>query len=101
MRNAIVRGDDERVVDRFEGAVEAIARGRARGIVFPRLEEADGKSAEHCRFCRVAEACRKDDSWFRRSLVQWMQAEVETQEGDDEAARTLWWLGVDRDGGEE
>jgi hypothetical protein len=101
MRNAIVRGDDERVVDRFQGAVEAIARGRARGIVFPRLEEADGKSAEHCRFCRVAEACRKDDSGFRRSLVQWMQAEVETQEGDAEAARTLWWLGVEREGGVE
>jgi hypothetical protein len=101
MRNAIVRGDDEEVVERFEGAVRAIAEGRARGIVFPRLEEADGKSAEHCRFCRVAEACRKDDSGFRRRLVQWMHAEVENPEGDSGAARTLWWLGVDRDGGEE
>lgn len=101
MRNVIVRGDDEEVVERFEGAVRAIAEGRARGIVFPRLEEADGKNAEHCRFCRVAEACRRDDSGFRRRLVEWMQAEVETEDRDAGAARTLWWLGVERDGGEE
>ncbi|MCW8985709.1 MAG: PD-(D/E)XK nuclease family protein, partial [Thermoanaerobaculales bacterium] len=101
MRSVIVRGDDEEVVARFEEAVRTIAEGRARGIVFPRLEEADGKNAEHCRFCRVAEACRRDDSGFRRRLVDWMQAEVETEERDAGAARALWWLGVDRDGGED
>ena len=100
MRSAIVRGDDKDVVERFEGAVRAIAEGRSRGIVFPRLEEADGKNAEHCRFCRVAEACRRDDSGFRRRLVQWMQGEVETEDRNVGAARRLWWLGVDRDGGE-
>jgi hypothetical protein len=30
-----------------------------------------------------------------------MQAEVETEDRDAGAARTLWWLGVERDGGEE
>jgi hypothetical protein len=101
MRNVIVRGDDEEVVERFEGAVRAIAEARALGIVFPRLEEADGKNAEHCRFCRVAEACRRDDSGFRRRLVDWMQGEVEHEERDAGAARALWWLGVERDGGKE
>jgi hypothetical protein len=101
MRNVVVRGDDEEVVERFERAVRAIAGARARGIVFPRLEEADGKNAEHCRFCRVAEACRRDDSGFRRLLVEWMQGEDEAGEPDAGVAQTLWWLGVERDGGEE
>ncbi len=101
MRTVVVRGDNEEIVERFEGAVRAIAAGRARGIVFPRVEEADGKNAEHCRFCRVAEACRRDDSGFRRRLVQWMQEDLETEDRDVAASRTLWWLGVERDGGEE
>jgi hypothetical protein len=101
MRNVVVRGDDEEAMERFEGAVRVIADGRTRGIVFPRLEEADGRNAEHCRFCRVAEACRRDDSGFRRRLVEWMQEDVETDDRDAVAARALWWLGVERDGGEE
>ena len=101
MRNVIVHGDDEEVVKRFEGAVRTIAEARARGIVFPRLEEADRKNAEHCRFCRVAEACRRDDSGFRRRLIEWMQERFESGDRDAEAAQTLWWLGVERDGGEE
>ena len=100
MRNVIVRGDDEEDVNRFEGAVRAIAEGRARGIVFPRLQEANGKIAEHCRYCRVAEACRRDDSGFRRRFVLWMEGETATDDRGMEAARKLWWLGVDRDGGQ-
>jgi hypothetical protein len=101
MRNVVVRGDDEEVAERFEESVRAIARGRARGIVFPRLEEADGRHAEHCRYCRVAEACRRDDSGFRGRLVEWMQSEATTDDSDERAARTLWWLGVEPEEGEE
>ena len=101
MRNVVVRGDDEEVVNRFEGAVRAISEGRSRGIVFPRLEEANGRGAEHCRYCRMAEACRRDDSGYRGRLIQWMQGDGTTDERDEEAARALWWLGVERDVGEE
>ena len=101
MRNVVVCGDDEEVVESFEQSVRAIAEGRARGIVFPRLEEADTRTAKHCQYCRVAEACRRDDSGYRGRLVRWMQAEATTDDQDEEAARTLWWLGVEPDGDEE
>ncbi len=101
MRNVVVCGDDEELVEPFDVAVRTIAEGRARGIVFPRVEEADGKNAEHCSYCRLAEACRRDDSGYRRRLVQWMRGDAETADPGQEAAKALWWLGVDRDGGEE
>jgi hypothetical protein len=101
MRNVVVRGDDEEIAGPFERAVRTIAEGRAHGIVFPRLEEADGRNAEHCSYCRVAEACRRDDSGFRRRLVDWMQGETATDDGDEETARALWWLGAEQSGGGE
>jgi hypothetical protein len=100
MRNVVVHGDDEEIAVSFERAVRTIAEGRAHGIAFPRLEEADGRNAEHCTYCRVAEACRRDDSGFRRRLVEWMEGESASDDGDAQAARDLWWLGVDREGGE-
>jgi hypothetical protein len=99
IRNAVVHGDDEAVALLFENAVRGVAEVRSRGIVFPRLEEADGRAAKHCEFCSVAEACRRDDSGFRRRLVEWMQGESATAGSDEAAARDLWWLGVDREGG--
>jgi hypothetical protein len=101
MRNVVVRADDEETVALFEEAVRTIAEGRVRGIAFPRVEEADGRNAEHCSYCRVAEACRRDDSGFRRRLVEWMDAASTSDDRDEEAARELWWLGFDREGGEE
>jgi hypothetical protein len=98
VRNVVISGDDEQSVRSFEAAVQAIAYGRARGIAFPRLEEADGRSAEHCRYCRVAEACRRDDSGFRRRLVEWMRRDGASDHPDEGLARGLWWLGVDREG---
>lgn len=101
MRNVVVRVDDEEIAACFEEAVRTIADGRARGVAFPRLEEADGRSAEHCSYCRVAEACRRDDSGFRRRLVEWMDATSTSGDRDEEAARRLWWLGFARERGEE
>jgi hypothetical protein len=100
-RNVVVCGDDTELMEPFEVAVRTIAEGRARGIAFPRVEEADGKSSEHCRFCRVAEACRRDDSGFRRRLVEWMRRDSDAGDRVQDAARALWWLGVERDGGDE
>jgi hypothetical protein len=101
MRHVVVRGDDDIVRGVFEEAVRVIAEGRSRGIAFPRLEEANGKNSEHCKYCSVAEACRRDDSGFRRRLVEWMQVEAEAGESDPGAARKLWWLGVEREEDEE
>ncbi len=88
-------GDDEKAAELFENAVQTIDRARESGIAFPRLEEADGKSAGHCLYCAVAEACRRDDSAFRRDLVRWMGASNECGVAAD-AARDLWWLGFER-----
>jgi hypothetical protein len=101
MRNVVVRGDDEEIAVSFEVAVRTIAEGRARGIAFPRLQEAGGRNAEHCSYCRVAEACRRDDSGFRRRLVEWMETASTSDDRDKEAMQNLWWLGVDREDGEE
>jgi hypothetical protein len=70
MRNVVVHGDDEEIAVSFERAVRTIAEGR------------------------------RDDSGFRRRLVEWMEGESASDDGDAQAARDLWWLGVDREGGE-
>jgi hypothetical protein len=101
MRNVVVRGDDEETFARFESATRSIAESRSLGIAFPRLEEADGRNAEHCRYCRVAEACRRDDSGFRRRLVEWMHDQENDGGRDEDAARALWRLGVEAEGDEE
>jgi hypothetical protein len=98
MRIVAVRGDDDEIREKFETAVRSIAEGRSMGIAFPRVEEADGRKAEHCRYCRVAEACRRDDSGFRRRLVAWMGDRQSSDRRVEETARRLWWLGVDADG---
>lgn len=93
----VIEGDDEDLIDGFATAVQTIDRARASGIAFPRVEEADGSSAAHCTYCGVSEACRRDDSNFRRNLVHWMNdADVGTAHPEDAVARALWWLGFDR-----
>ncbi len=88
--------DDEKAAELFEHAVQTIDRARALGIAFPRLEEADGKTAGHCLYCSVAEACRRDDSGFRRDLVRWMRGLDDSCDTAADAARDLWWLGFER-----
>jgi hypothetical protein len=48
----------------------------------------------------VAEACRRDDSAFRRDLVRWMNGDEGAGESAADAARDLWWLGFDRPDGD-
>jgi len=101
MREVVVDGDDDALIEPFTTAIRTIATARAEGVAFPRVEEADGKKAEHCTYCAVAEACRRDDSAFRRDLVQWMNGDEGAGELAVDAARDLWWLGFDRpEGGE-
>jgi hypothetical protein len=44
----------------------------------------------------VSEACLRDDSGFRRRLVEWMGAHDEDDSPAVAAARALWWLGLER-----
>jgi len=100
VRQIAIGGSDEAFREAFSGAVRTIAAAQAEGIVFPRVEEADGKDAKHCGYCAVKEACRRQDSGFRRDLVRWMRGADGAGRPDADAARTLWWLGVDRPEGD-
>jgi CRISPR/Cas system-associated exonuclease Cas4 (RecB family) len=96
MREVAVDGDDDALVEVFSTAIRTIATARSEGVAFPRVVEADGKTAAHCTYCAVAEACRRDDSAFSRDLVRWMNGDEGAGESAADAARDLWWLGVDR-----
>jgi CRISPR/Cas system-associated exonuclease Cas4 (RecB family) len=96
MREVVIESDNDALVEVFSTAIETIATARAEGVAFPRVEEADGKTAEHCSYCAVAEACRRDDSAFRRDLVRWMNDAGDSGDAAVDAARALWWLGFDR-----
>ena len=96
VREIVIGGNDETLVEPFAEAVRVVAAARAEGIAFPRVEEADGTDAKHCGYCAVKEACRRQDSGFRRDLVRWMQGDEGAGRPDADAARALWWLGVDR-----
>ena len=96
MREVVVEGDDEGLSEPFATAIATIATARAQGVAFPRVQEADGKTAAHCTYCAVAEACRRDDSAFRDDLVQWMNGVEGAGYPAADAARALWWLGFER-----
>jgi len=96
MREVVVDCDDDVLVEPFATAIRTITTARAEGVAFPRVEEADGKTAAHCAYCAVAEACRRDDSMFRRDLVRWMNESEDSGDPAADAARALWWLGFER-----
>jgi hypothetical protein len=88
-------GADEELRGAFHEAVATIDLGLMAGIAFPRTDEPKGRRAEHCTFCPVSEACRRDDSTFRRDLVELMEEGPAPTETSLMIARRLWWLGVD------
>jgi CRISPR/Cas system-associated exonuclease Cas4 (RecB family) len=96
MREVVVEGGDEELIEPFATAIETIADARAQGVAFPRVVEADGKTAAHCTYCAVAEACRRDDSTFRHDLDRWMKGDEDAGYPAADAARALWWLGFER-----
>ncbi|HSN57196.1 MAG TPA: PD-(D/E)XK nuclease family protein [Candidatus Sulfomarinibacteraceae bacterium] len=99
-RTVSLASDDPEAVRLFTDAVAAVAEARLLGVVFPRVEEADSDDVPaHCRYCAVAEACLRDDSRFRRRLVDLMAGSGEEGSPAEAAARRLWWLGVEREEG--
>jgi hypothetical protein len=91
-----VSGQNKSFTIAFEDAVDAVEASLIAGAAFPRVDEPAGKTAKHCGYCGVSEACRRDDSGFRRRLVEWMEAEDEPADEALIAARRLWWLGVEK-----
>jgi hypothetical protein len=95
-RDVRVGAGESEAVAAFHTAVHTIVEAWRAGGLPPRLEEADGTDAAHCRYCPVSEACLRDDSGFRRRLVEWMGAHDEDDSPAVAAARALWWLGLER-----
>ena len=72
-RWAVISGTESDFGAATKDAVAAVAAAREEGVVFPRVEEVGSDDVpDHCKYCAVAEACRRDDSGFRRRLVEWM-----------------------------
>ena len=96
-RVAEAASDDPEVCAAFAGAVATISAALAAGLAFPRVVEPRRGTADHCRYCPVAEACRKNDSGFVDQLVGLMEAGDDAADEPIGAARRLWWLGVERE----
>ena len=90
--------DDPELSAAFADAVVTISSARSAGVAFARAVEPKGKPADHCRYCPVAEACRRNDTAFVDQLVELMEGGDEDADEPFGAARRLWWLGVDREG---
>ncbi len=95
VREVRAAADDEQLAEAFDTAVEVIENAIDAGSAFPRVEEPGGGTARHCAWCSVAEACRRDDSSFRRALVDLMEGEERSDDPAVEAARALWRLGTE------
>jgi hypothetical protein len=95
-RDVRVDAAEEDTAAAFRTAVLTVAEAWRAGGLPPRVEEADGKKAVHCGYCPVSEACLRDDSGYRRRLVEWMDARDREGSPAVAAARALWWLGVER-----
>jgi hypothetical protein len=86
--------DDAEVSGRFEAAVVAVAAAWAEGACFPRVFE-PGKRTKpnHCNWCDVAEACRRDDGDFSHRIEAWIEGCGDGKSPRERAAMDLWWLG--------
>jgi RecB family exonuclease len=98
-RTAIIGGDEADFSDALAEAVEVVGIARDAGAMFPRVEEVGSDQIpNHCKYCPVAEVCRRDDSGFRRRLVAWMENSKAVEKPVEEAARSLWHLGAEEKG---
>ena len=83
---------DAEAQHRFRRAVEVLLTALREGRLPPRVEDGtSGRTPQTCSWCRVREACRRDDSGFRRRLVSSMESERDAHEPTPEGA--VWWMG--------
>jgi hypothetical protein len=95
-RDTRVAVTDDDLVAGLETTVAALSEVWRDGALPPRVEDEKGKDPGHCLHCPVSQACLRDDSGYRRRLVEWMGLEDSRATGLEARARELWWLGVDR-----
>jgi hypothetical protein len=95
-RDTRVMATDEDLVAGLATTIDTLGRVWSDGALPPRVEDERGKDPGHCSHCPVSQACLRDDSGYRRRLVEWMQLEDAKATGLEARARELWWLGVDR-----
>jgi len=100
-RRVEIEADDAEITAAFESAVRTILCAWRSGVALPRVEEisSTNRRPDHCDYCEVAEACRRDDAEVRNRLITWLAivGEVETTAASD-AARALWLLGSEGTG---
>lgn len=99
-RVAVIEAGDGAAEEAFRDAVAAILAVRRTGAMFPRVEDPGSPDTLplQCRLCAVTEACRRDDSAFRRRLVAGLSGPPPEGDGAIPAARRLWFLGTGGDG---
>ena len=100
-RQVEVRASDPELAGVFRSALAELLAARREGAFVPRLLDPTGrKSADHCRWCEVRDACVHGDSGMRGRLRRW-SAEPDPAAGGaatpaarlDAALRALWRLG--------
>ena len=97
-REVAASGDDPRLRQAFEASLAVLDEALTEGVAFPRITEPGKRDKpDHCRFCPVAEACRRDDSGFAAQLVAVMAGAEDPGVVGLASARRLWWLGTDRE----
>ncbi len=95
-RTATIAGDQADFSAALAEAVDIVGAARDAGAMFPRVEEVGSDQIpDHCKYCAVAEVCRRDDSSFRRRLVAWMANSDPGEKSAEKAARDLWHLGAE------
>lgn len=97
-RWGVISGAEADFIAAAEGAIAAVSRVQEAGAMFPRVEEVGSDNIPgHCKYCAVAEACRRDDSGFRHRLVAWMENTDADAESVDGVAHALWHLGTSKE----
>ena len=97
-RSVMVTSKDDDLRAAFEASTATTLRAWEEGLFFPRLEQPGEpqKLPPACRWCRVAEACLRQDSGARRRLRTGMnRLEADSCGLDDDTRRSLldhWWL---------
>jgi hypothetical protein len=95
-RDTRVAVNDEDLIAGFRSSVKTLGRVWHDGALPPRVADEKGREPGHCSHCPVRQGCLRDDSGYRRRLVEWMRLEGAAETELEARARELWWLGVDR-----
>lgn len=101
-RESAVGAEEVPFVEAFEEAARTVLSAWDHGSFFPRLvEPTKDEEPPRCKRCEVAQACLRGDSGARGRLDRWatrargMRDEGVALPGEQQAALSIWTLGVD------